>query len=98
MPTRTYDSNAARDNWHEILDAAMASDDHVVITRYGEPIAAVIAYEDFLAVQEALTDIQLERRAAIAYQEWKDDPSTAMSWEDFEAELIEEDLMDEQPS
>lgn len=95
MPTKTFDSNVARDNWREMLDTAMASDDSVVITRYGKPVAALLAYEDFLALQDALADVQMERRATIAYQEWKDDPSTAIPWEDFEAELMEEGLLDE---
>ncbi len=95
MSVKTFDSNVARDNWREMLDTAMASDDNVVITRYGKPIAAILAYEDFLALQETLADIQMERRAAAAYQEWQEDPSTAIPWEDFEAELIEEGLLDE---
>ena len=93
MPTKMFASNVARDNWREMLDTAMASDADVVITRYGKPVVALVSYEDFLAVQDALADIQMERRAAAAYQEWKDDPSTAIPWEDFKAELIEEGLL-----
>lgn len=95
MPTKTSGSNVARDNWREMLDTAMTSDDNAVITRYGKPVAAMVAYEDFLALQEALADIHMERRAVAAYQEWKEDPSTASPWEEFEAELIAEGLLDD---
>ena len=97
MPTKTFESNVARDNWREMLDTAMASDDTVVITRYGKPIAAMLSYEDFLAVQETLTDIQLERQAVAAYEEWLEDPTTAQPWEEVKAELIEEGLLDAKP-
>lgn len=37
-----------------MLDLAQASDTDVVITRYNKPVVAVIAYEDYVAVQEEL--------------------------------------------
>ncbi len=48
---RTMDSNTVRDNWRAVLDAATAGGQHIVVTRYGKPAIAVIAYDDFVAIK-----------------------------------------------
>jgi predicted DNA-binding protein len=48
------------------------------------------ALEDYL---EALEDI---KDAKAAVQAWRADPSTARPWEEFEAELAKDGLLDEQ--
>ena len=65
-----------------------------VVERYGKPIVAVIPYEDYLAVQDALVELRDARSVAAAYAEWKLDPSTGEDWEAIKAELTEEGLLD----
>jgi PHD/YefM family antitoxin component YafN of YafNO toxin-antitoxin module len=61
-----------------------------VIERYGEPTAALIPYEDFVAIQEILADLRAARRAEAALAEYRDDPTTARPWREVMAELEEE--------
>ena len=58
-------------------------------------MVAVIAYNDFLALQEELDDLRAGRRAAEAYEAWKANPSRGTPYEDFRAELVAEGLLDE---
>ena len=62
MAVRTLDSNEARNNWRETLDTVITSEIDVVITRYNKPVATMVAYEDYLAVRDALMKRRAERR------------------------------------
>jgi prevent-host-death family protein len=95
MSVKTMDSNVARDNWREMLDTAMSSETDVVVTRYGKPVVAIIAYEDFAAIQEAVEELRAARRASIAYAEWQKDNSVAESWESVKQELADAGLIDD---
>jgi PHD/YefM family antitoxin component YafN of YafNO toxin-antitoxin module len=95
MPVKVLDSNTARTRWRDIMDTASGGDTDIVVERYGKPMVAVIAYDDFLALQEDLDDLRASRRVAEAYKAWKADPDRGMPYEDFRAELIAEDLLDE---
>ncbi len=95
MPVKVLDSNTARTQWRDILDMASNGGADVVVERYGKPMVAVIAYNDFLALQEELDDLRAGRRAAEAYEAWKADPSRGTPWEEVEAELIAEGLLDD---
>lgn len=66
----------------------------VVIERYGKPVVAMIAYEDFVSLQGELDDLRAARRAAEAYQAWKEQPGRGRPWEEVEAELVNEGLLD----
>jgi prevent-host-death family protein len=68
MDVKTLDSNQARNHWREMLDIVLVNDTDVVITRYNQPVAAVVAYEDYLAVATELTRLRAERlqRKALA--------------------------------
>jgi prevent-host-death family protein len=94
MPVKVLDSNTARAQWRDILDEASSRDTDVVVARYGKPMVAVIAYDDFLALQEELDDLRASRRAAEAYAAWQADPGRGRPWEEVEAELVAEGLLD----
>lgn len=94
MPVKTLNSNQARTNWRDILDAAGRGDADVVVERYGKPIVAVIAYEDFAALQDELDELRASRRAAEAYRVWKQEPGQAIPYEEFREELMAEGLLD----
>jgi prevent-host-death family protein len=63
MTVKMVDSKDARANWRDMLDMAQANDTDVVITRYNKPVVAVVAYEDYVAVQEELRKRRATRRA-----------------------------------
>lgn len=63
MAVKTLDSNQARNHWREMLDTVLASNADVVITRYSQPVAAVVSYEDYLAVADELTNRTAPRPA-----------------------------------
>jgi prevent-host-death family protein len=79
-------SDEARNRWRDVLDEIAAGND-VVIQRYNKPVAAMIRYEEYLALQEELEEFRLAKRAQAALEEWRRDPSTARSWEEVEADL-----------
>jgi len=63
MAVRILDSNQARNNWREMLDTVLSNDTDVVITRYDKPLVTVVAYEDYLAVQNELMKQRAARKA-----------------------------------
>ena len=94
MTVKVYSSDQARAKWRDVLDTAVTGQD-IIIERYGKPTVAVIAYEDFVEFNEILQDLRDAREAQQVLDEWRRDPSTARPWEEFEAELIAEGLLDE---
>lgn len=54
MTIKTFESNEARAQWRDMLDLAQTNDTDVIITRYNKPVVAMVAYEDYIAVQEEL--------------------------------------------
>jgi prevent-host-death family protein len=94
MTVKVYSSDQARAKWRDVLDTAVAGQD-IIIERYGKPTVAVIAYEDFAEFNEILQDLRDAREAQQILAEWRRDPGIARPWEEFEAELIAEGLLDE---
>ncbi len=94
MSVVTWDSRAARENWRSLLDAASAGRSDIVITRHGRPAAALIPYEDYLALQEELDDLRAARHAEERVAAWRRDQTTARPWTEVEAELVAKGLLD----
>lgn len=94
MTVQTFDSNRARTKWRDVLDAVSTGASDVVIERYGKPVVAVIAYDDFRALKDELDDLRAARRAGIIYEEWKRDPSSARSYAEIREELVAEGELD----
>lgn len=95
MDVRTYDSHRARAQWRDVLDMAIGETD-IVVKRHGRPVVAVIAYADYMAMQDELDDLRAGRRAETIHQEWKRDPSIARPYAEFRAELVAEGVLDDQ--
>jgi prevent-host-death family protein len=93
MALTTLDSNAARAHWRRVLDKASAGGD-TVIERYGQPAAAIIPYDDYLALQDELEDLRAARHAAEALEAWERDPSRGRSYAEVRAELVKEGQLD----
>ena len=94
MTVQVLKSDAARTHWRKLLDAARAGSD-TVIEHYDTPTAVVIPFADYEALQDELDDLRAARRAREAVAAWESDPSLGRPYEDFRAELIAEDLLDE---
>ncbi len=90
----TIDSREARTQWRTLMDGAGAGETDFVITRYNKPIATLINYDDWLALQDELEDLRVGRRADAVYQAWKRDPSTARPWTEIRAELVAAGVLD----
>ena len=86
MAAKVIGSREARANWRDLLDTAHAEASDVVIERSGQPVAALIPYRDYQALLEALDELRATRRAAQAFEEWRQDPSTARAWDEVEVE------------
>ena len=63
MAVKTLDSSQARNHWREMLDTVLKNDADIVITRYDQPVVAVLAYEDYLAVHDKLLKRRATRKA-----------------------------------
>jgi prevent-host-death family protein len=86
----TLASDKARANWRDVLDSAGKGED-IVVERYGKPAVAIIAYDDYLAIQEMLAEMREAREAQKVLDEWRADPGTARPWQDVKAELLASD-------
>ncbi len=95
MDPKVVNTNVARNSWREVVDTVQAGKADVVVERYGKPMIAVIPYDDYVALQDALDDIRAARTAGVAYKEWKKEPSSAISYNKYRKLLIKEDLLDE---
>jgi prevent-host-death family protein len=98
MTIQIYDSHRARAKWRDVLDVATAGSSDVVIERYGKPVAVVIAYDDYIAVQDELDDRRAARLATAIYEEWKREPSVARPYTEFRAGLVEKGVLHDEPS
>ena len=86
----TLPSDKARANWRDVMDSAGKGED-IVVERYGKPTVAIIAYDDYLAIQETLADMRDAREAQRVLDEWRSDPTSARPWPDVKADLLATD-------
>lgn len=88
-------ANEARKRWRDIVDAAAKGDSDVLVERYGKPMVAIIPYDDYAELADALDDLRAARRAAAAYDAWRQDAGLGRPMEAVEEELREEGLLDD---
>jgi len=94
MSTTTWDSQAARDNWAGLLATVARGDESIVITRQGEPVAALLDYAAFVALEEELEDLRAGQRAAAILADLDAGRTTARPWAEIRQEWIAEGLLD----
>jgi len=95
MNVRVLSTNEARNKWRDVVDAVSGEQTCIVVERYGKPMVAVIAYADYVALQDELDDLQAARRAAPAYEAWRQNPSLGRPYSEIRKELVAEGLLDE---
>ena len=98
VTVKTFESSQIHTSWNDVLDTATADDTDVIIYRSEKPIVAVVAYEDYLAVQQELARLrslrqeqrQVQQEALVAMlasetvlaREW-DTPEEDEAWADL---------------
>ena len=65
----------ARDNFAELIDRAALSAERIVITRHGEPMAALVSLEDLELVEEIERRLERKQRRRAAAPQRRDMPS-----------------------
>jgi prevent-host-death family protein len=96
MTITTIGSREARQKWRDLLDAAYTGSVDTIIERSGKPVAVLIPYEDYLAIQEALDDLRAARRVAETYAALKQNPKLGRSYEEIRATLENKEESDDQ--
>ncbi len=95
MSTTSWDSQAARDNWTSLLATVAGGDQSIVITRQGKPVAALLDYAAFVALEEELDDLRAGQRAAAILDDIRAGQRETRPWDEVKAELIADGLLDE---
>jgi hypothetical protein len=65
-----------------------------LVERYNKPVAAVIRYEDYMALRKELEELRATQRAKESLEEWRRDPSTGRPYREIRAELVEAGLLE----
>jgi prevent-host-death family protein len=89
-----WSSQRACRNWRELLDLIAAGKVAVVVNRRGQPAAAVIAYADYVAIQEELEELRSARRGQAALERWRMDPASGRNYAEIRRELVADGLLD----
>lgn len=91
----TIGSREARQKWRDLLDAAYRGTTDTIIERNGKPIAVLIPYEDYQAIEEALDQLRAARRAAERYEASKGEAKPGRPYTEIRAALEREEGPDE---
>ena len=94
MLAKIMNSKAARASWRALLDLAYRGEGDTVIERNGRPVAALIPFEDYEALQDELDDLRAGRRAQAALEAWEKDRSLGQPYEEVRAEMVRDGLLD----
>jgi PHD/YefM family antitoxin component YafN of YafNO toxin-antitoxin module len=65
-----------------------------VIERNGQPVAALIPFEDYEALLDELDDLRAGRRAQAALEAWEKDRSLGRPYEEVRAEMVRDGMLD----
>ena len=85
MIARVMSTEDLRNDWPAIV-GNVTTGGTVLVEQANKPVAAIIAFEDYLALKEQLEDLQDARVADIAYEEHLRDPSGARPLDELMAE------------
>ena len=78
-PVTTVD---ARNQFSDVLNRAAYGREHVVLTRRGKPIAAVVSYEDLQILERALEALEDQSDLAEADRVLADESDEVLDWEE----------------
>jgi prevent-host-death family protein len=95
MLAKIVNSKAARANWRALLDLAFKGEGDTIIERNGQPVAALIPFADYEALQDELDDLRAGRRAQAALEAWEKDRSLGTPYEEVRAEMVRDGLLDD---
>lgn len=89
MNIQTVSSDQARTGWRDLLDGVIAGD-VVIIERYGKPVAAMLAYADYVAMQ---AELEAAREMDATGRTLRERPllaDTYRTWAEMKRELLAE--------
>jgi len=86
---REIGSREARKDWRELLDAVMAGENDVLISRHGQEVAALIPARDYYAILEELDEIRMARLAEDLYESYLQGKTSVTPYEKVRAEMLE---------
>lgn len=95
MNAQRMTSDDLRRDWQRVV-GSVRTGGTVVIEEANKAVAVVIPVEYFEALQEQIENLQDIRAAEAAIEEYRRDPSTAISWEEAKAILREDKPADGQ--
>ncbi len=87
---REIGSREARKEWRELLDAVMAGDSDILISRHGRDSAALIPARDYYAILADLEEIRLARLAENLYESFLEGRTSAKPYEEVHAEILDD--------
>jgi hypothetical protein len=78
----------------ETLDQLVADYPKILTAHDGRPLAALINYQLYLALQENIEEWYADQRAIATYERYLRGESTTRPWSEIKAELIAEGRLD----
>jgi hypothetical protein len=92
MSVVTLSADVARVQWRKTIDLVFAHQKEIVVERYGEPIAAIMSYGNWLEMKRKLKEMELTIKVLERHREVKNDPSSFVSEQEYERILQAEGL------
>lgn len=92
MSILTVQSDQARLQWRETIEAAYVDKKDVVIERYGKPIVTVMSHTKWLSMLRRMKELELTTQGWEKYEEMKADPNKLVTEEQYNELLKAEGL------
>ena len=77
----------ARNQFSDVLNRAAYGREHVVLTRRGKPIAAVVSYEDLQILERAIEELEDQIDLEEATRVLADEDDEVLDWEEVARDL-----------
>lgn len=83
----TITAKAARESFSELVSRAAYSKEHVVVTRNGKKMAALIPIEEFALLESVLNELEYKRDVDEARQALDEIKEGTVPWEKVKSDL-----------
>lgn len=83
MSVVTLSADVARVQWRKTIDLVFADKQEIVVERYGEPVAAIMPYRNWLEMKDKVKALELTIKVLERHREMKDNPSAFVSEDEY---------------